>query len=523
MVRDRENQDDNLKDRVSDLLATIVSGGEEARTSACEALSRLLVSKHAVAAVLRQERAVGQDAVFVVSLRLDAARAAVRRAAVEFCAPAAPGRTDDAWRSRVDWFICRVDELSLGATDAARDALPGTVLDLFDAGHYRRGQRHHLEEQVISLFDEAGARPGDEDLRNNAFEGLWNWARCLAFSRCRDPHVADDVATETVLTLLRGARAIRTAEHAWSGMEVARRVRMAILGSSQATGGRWQGLLARVAMRRELSFTDVSITDEDVSRANDDPATRISQAVDDTPAATVGVSELPYRAMRDHLDLCRQQVRETTARQERGEQAQRALETVLDVLADRVVTAQRGDQDTTSFIVAELITHRTVERTQALPAFRRCWQIQRPRWITRRLLRIADQLLATGLLDRNLVPRAAHPDDLRSMLEDLEGRRKLPRFIRVRCQQQTLLEVVAFWRSSLEQLAAGLQVRQMAITLPPLFQSRRRLTVNSDILDAIAERLGISRNAAHNSIKRQLNLLTSWGMVDESTDMTGPD
>jgi uncharacterized protein (DUF2267 family) len=380
-----------------------------------------------------------------------------------------------------------------------------------------------LEEQVIAVFDEAAARPGDEMLRNWAFDRLWNWARHLAFSRCHDPHIADDVATETVLSLLRSARAVRTANHPLSGIEVARRVRTAIFGGSQTKGGRWQGLLARVATRRERSFTDVSITDDDVSRAFDDPTTRVSQAVDDLRATTDDASELPYRAMRDHLDLCRQHVRESTARQERGEQAQRALEAVLDVLADRVTAAQRGDQNTASFVVAQVITHWTVEPTRALPALRRCLQIQRPRCITRRLWHIKDQLLVTGLLDRHLAPRAAHPDDVRSMLEDLEGRRKLPGFIRQRCQQQTIFGVVTFWRSYVEQLDAAVQSRQIAITLPPLFQSHQRLSVSSDILDAIANRLGISRNAAHNSIKRQLSLLTSWGLIDELEGMKGLD
>ena len=132
-------------------------------------------------------------------------------------------------------------------------------------------------------------------------------------------------------------------------------------------------------------------------------------------------------------------------------------------------------------------------------------------------------VLITGLLDRHLAPRAARLEDVRSMLDDLAKRRQLREFIGRRRQQQTILGVVNFWRSCLREQEAAAQSRDVTVKLAPLFQAYTRLRVSSDVLDATRKRLGVSRNAAHNSIKRQLSLLASWGMVEELEDINAPD
>ncbi len=522
MACDRENQDDHLRNQVSELLAAIVTGSRETRSLACESLSRLLVSKDAVVSLLRRERAVGQESVFLGSLRLDAAREAVTCAVAELFSriDATHGRREASMSA--EWFIHRVGELSLGIANAMDQPRTGSVMHLFDGGLYERGRRSSSEEQMISLFDEAAASP-DEFLREKAFERLWNWSRQLALSQCRDPHVADDVATEAVLRLLRHARSIRGANHPYSGIDVARRVRTMILGPFRTSRRKWRGLVASVMARRERPFRDVNLTEDEVAGAIDDHTTGIRQGPHAFLASSGDISLLFHQAMREHLGQCREQLCDCVARQVLGERAQRTLETILDVLARRVSVAQYNGQRAASFVVVESITRWNVDPSQALPALQQVLPIKRPRAIARRLRHIRDQLLITGLVDRHLAPRTARPGDLFSMLENLDARCRLPELMGHRRQQQTISGVVTFWRSSLEQLVDSLDGRAIAVTLPPLLVANQRLSVSPDVLDAMEKQLHINRNAAHNAVKRHLSMLTDWGMVQEIEDSDASD
>ena len=90
----------------------------------------------------------------------------------------ASGQRQAELTTLVNWFMDRVDDLTLGTPVDAVDAAAGSVLQLFDAGGHRRGMRPVLEEQVIALFDKAATQP-DETTRDAAFERLWDWAAQL--------------------------------------------------------------------------------------------------------------------------------------------------------------------------------------------------------------------------------------------------------------------------------------------------------------------------------------------------------
>ena len=149
------------------LLRQVVDEGDCGHSAACNALASLVPTLDELAALIKENRGADAADVFLVSLRVDTGKHAAKQVTAEIVR-----RQDDGEPREQPGTLVSPEEFQRRLEAIAG----GTALDLYDSQRYHRGCRPESEEKIVSLLDEA-LENADEDLRNEAFEQLWEWAR----------------------------------------------------------------------------------------------------------------------------------------------------------------------------------------------------------------------------------------------------------------------------------------------------------------------------------------------------------
>ena len=502
------------------LLRQVVHDGDSERSAACNALASLVPTLDELAALIKENRDAEVADVFLVSLRVDTGKHAAKQATAEIVERQDDGEPPEQPRTLVspEEFQRRLEAIA-----------GGTALELYDSQRYHRGRRPESEEKIVSLLDEA-LENADEDLRNEAFELLWEWARDLANSECHDFHAAADLASEAILRLLhsteKGNPSGSTSEQpssdgdavVLSGVEVVNRVYTSLVGGNTAAGKQWPSLtkkyLADRAASRETLFDSASPHDDGPIRDDRIPDHRPPPA-----DADEGVAIAPdFARIRRALTGCRERLDAMTKEREIRRRTAEAIGVVLEVLDARVAEAQMKQETEIDLIVATITRRCVVEQNSVLPMLRAKLNKVTVQPITKRLLEIKDQLILNGALDENLEPRPAALDDLSPMLEALREVANRPEFQKNRRQRETLLAIIEYWNTDIESQRSSPAPTATTIRLPAIFEWRQRTHVKEDVQSALKRKLGLSKTAGHNLIKRNVDVLAKWGFVEEISD-----
>jgi len=143
--------------------------------------------------------------------------------------------------------------------------------------------------------------------------------------------------------------------------------------------------------------------------------------------------------------------------------------------------------------------------------------IKRPKSLMHRVMAVADVLRSVQLYDRQLSPLPIHHQDLSTVLDRLRSEIRGQQFRREFRQRQTLEALIEFWDEAKHDWFTG-ETSQTVICLPKLLSWTRIIHADDTVIQVLSDALGMDGTAAHNCVKRQLELLDNWGMVKEHRD-----
>ncbi|MBC8356996.1 MAG: hypothetical protein H8E66_33915 [Planctomycetes bacterium] len=492
--------------RIRALCRQLLADEESRRLSAYDGLITLAPSERDLMEFLRLKRQADMSDQFVYSLRLDTAVHAARELAANI------SRDQGSIWTGGNVFTLLNRLIFGGGQDDG-----GIAGRLYDSDRYRRSKRSRTAGDLITLLDEALQRR-DDSLRGEAFRQLWNWAAELCHMRCNDAEAAQDLASEAIVQLLKTARpsvgasrdqAIRTSLPPpanfllLSGVETLSRIHVALFGYRKGRGG-WPGLFDKhFADRAALKEVSWDQSSGDLLHAP------LSEVADRAPV------EMPPQEVRGALAIFREELNSKESDGLVGPKSAQALSVILNHVQTNILDGQKDNDG--AMTVASIRLRASVEAQTMRPYLAKTLGITRPHSLLRRVLAIKDILVAAQLYDRDLTPLAINEQDLPTILIRLRIQAADSQFRKTPRQRRTLEALIDFWEELVSTRAAG-EADCTTIYLPPLVSWSRRVRVQTDVLQLLKDQLGMGGTAAHNCVKRQLQLLESWGFVKEDSD-----